>query len=130
MIYMSKNKYEAKMQKIKQQNISKQRKKKLREEKMRYWPKFIMPSTSKLVLSLALFLCIEVLVFCQYMIITTHDTNSLYTMVAALFTFMGTVLGYYMKSTKENTKNGITYETAMAQLQLSSSTNTSEVAVG
>lgn len=83
---------------------------------MKYWPKFVLPSTSKIVLGVSSILCLETLVFCQYMIVVTGDTNALYAMVGALFTFMGIVLGYFLKSTRENTKSGIVYETTMAQI--------------
>lgn len=129
MVYMSKRKYDTQMERIRRNNISKERKRKLREERMKYWPKFILPSTSKIMLGISAFLCLEVLIFCQYMIVITGDTNALYTMVGALFSFMGIVLGYYVKSTRENVKNGITFETTMAQIQ-SETVNESIEAVG
>ena len=129
MVYMTENSYNIKMQKIKRRNESFERKRKLREERMKYWPKFILPSTSKIVLLVVALLCIEILIFCQYMILVTGDTNALYAMVGALVSFVPVVLGYYVKSTKENTKNGITYETAMAKIQ-PSILNVTEEAVG
>jgi hypothetical protein len=85
-----------------------------------------------LVLTVSAILCLEVLIFCQYMIVITGDTNALYTMVGALFSFMGIVLGYFVKSTKQNTSGGITFETAMADkiLQTTLSNNSTEEAVG
>ena len=129
MIYMSKRKFDTQMERVRRNNLSKERKRKLREERMKYWPKFILPSTSKIMLGISAFLCLEVLIFCQYMIVITGDTNALYTMVGALFSFMGIVLGYYVKSTRENVKNGITFETTMAQIQ-SETVNESIEAVG
>jgi len=117
MVYMTKNQYDSKLAKLQKRNENIERRRKLREERMKYWPKFVLPSTSKIVLGISGLLCLEVLIFCQYMIIVTGDTNSLYAMVGALFTFMGTVISYYVKSTRENTKSGIVYETAMAQIQ-------------
>lgn len=130
MVYMTENQYDSKLAKLQKRNESIERRRKLREERMKYWPKFVLPSTSKIVLMVSAILCLEILVFCQYMIIKTGDTNALYAMVGALFTFMPVVIGYFVKSTKQNTVGGITYETAMANIQPPSIDSTTEEAVG
>lgn len=114
---MTKSQYDSKLAKVQKRNETIERRKKLREERMKYWPKFILPSTSKIVLFISGIICVDVLSFCKHMIESTGDTNALYAMVTALFTFMGIVLGYFIKSTKENTKSGIVYETAMANIK-------------
>lgn len=132
MIYMSESKYNAKMKKIKESNLSKERKRMLREERMKYWPKVQLPTTSKLVLIVAVLLCVEIIAFCQYIMIVTLDTSALYTMVGAATTMIPIVLGYFTKSKAENTRGGITYDMAMSQMQeqnLDSSEGTEE-AVG
>ena len=130
MLYMTKNQYDSKLAKIQKRNEGIERRRKLREERMKYFPKFVLPSTSKIVLIIAAILCLEILIFCQYMIVMTGDTNALYAMVGALFTFMPVVIGYFIKSTKENTKNGITFETAMAQMHTQTSSDVNEEPVG
>lgn len=130
MVYMTESQYNSKLAKLQKRNESIEYKRKLREERFKHFPKFVLPSTSKIVLIVSAILCLEVLIFCQYMIVKTGDTNALYAMVGSLFTFMGIVLGYMVKATKENTKFGITYETAMAQIQHPSMNNTTEEAVG
>lgn len=130
MVYMTKNQYDSKLAKLQKRNESIERRRRLREERMKYWPKFVLPSTSKIILIVSAILCLEVLIFCQYMIVKTGDTNALYAMVGSLFTFMGIVLGYMVKSTKQNTVGGITFETAMAQIQTPPTNNTTEEAVG
>lgn len=133
MIYMTENQYNSKLAKIQKRNKTIERRRKLREERIKYFPKFVLPSTSKIVLIVAAILCVEILAFCQYMIVVTGDTNALYAMVGALFSFMAVVLGYFVKSTKENTKNGITYESAMAQMQMpiiNNASDANEEAVG
>ena len=130
MFYMTENQYDYKLEKIKRKNESIERRRKLREERRRYSHKFKLPPTSKIVLIVSSILCLEILAFCQYMILTTGDTNALYAMVGALFTFMGIVLGYFVKSTKQNTSGGITYETAMAQMQMPTTVDVNEEAVG
>lgn len=130
MVYMTESQYDSKLAKLQKRNRGIERRRKLREERMKYWPKFVLPSTSKIVLIVSALLCLEVLAFCQYMIVVTGDTNALYAMVGSLFTFMAIVLGYFVKSTKENTKSGIVYETAMLQKQMPIENNTNEEAVG
>lgn len=111
---MTKSQFDAKLAKAKKRNEGIEYRRRLLEERMKYWPKFVFPSTSKIVLIVAALLCVEILAFCQYMIVVTGDTSSLYAMVGALFSFMAVVLGYFVKSTKENVTGGITFETAMA----------------
>ena len=130
MAYMTKNQYDSELAKLQKRNESIERKRKLRKERMKYFPKIVLPSTSKIVLIVSAILCIEILAFCQYMILVTGDTNSLYAMVGALFSFMALVLGYFVKSTKENTVGGITFETAMIQNQEQSKCENNEEAVG
>lgn len=130
MAYMTKNQYDFKLEKIQKKNEDIEYRRKLRKEKRKYWPKFKLPSTSKIVLLVAALLCVEILVFCQYMILTTGDTNALYAMVGALVSFVPIILGYYVKSMKENTRDGITFETAMAQIKMPQAVDVNEEAVG
>lgn len=113
---MTKSQFDSKLAKAKRRNETLEYRRRLREERMKYWPKFVLPSTSKIVLIVAALLCIEILFFCQYMIVITGDTNALYAMVGTLVTFVPIVIGYMVKSTRENTAGGIVYETTMANL--------------
>lgn len=113
---MTKSQFDAKLAKAKKRNEGVEYRRRLREERMKYWPKFVLPSTSKIVLIVAALLCVEILFFCQYMIVMTGDTNALYAMVGTIATLASIILGYFVKSTKQNTAGGITYETAMASL--------------
>lgn len=113
---MTKSQFDAKLAKAKKRNEGIEYRRRLREERMKYWPKFVLPSTSKIVLIVSALLCVEILFFCQYMIVITGDTNALYAMVGTIATLASIVLGYFVKSTKQNTAGGITYETAMASL--------------
>lgn len=111
---MTKSQFDAKLAKAKKRNEGIEYRRRLREERMKYWPKFVLPSTSKIVLIVAALLCVEILFFCQYMIVMTGDTNALYAMVGTIATLASVVLGYFVKSTKENTSGGVVYESAMA----------------
>lgn len=116
MVYMTKSQFDSKLAKAKRRNETIEYRRRLREERMKYWPKFILPSTSKIVLIVAAILCVEILFFCQWMIVKTGDTNALYAMVGVITALSSIVIGYFVKSTRQNTSGGITYETAMAQL--------------
>lgn len=114
MVCMTRQQFETELVKIQKRNETIEYRRRLREERLKSVPRFTLPSTSKIVLIVSGIMCIEILAFCQYMILVTGDTNALYAMVGALFTFMAIVLGYFVKSTKENSAGGITFETAMA----------------
>ena len=118
MIHMTKSQFDSKLAKVQKRNAGIEYRRRLREERMKYWPKFVLPSTSKIVLIVAAILCVEILFFCQWMIVKTGDTNALYAMVGVITALASIVIGYFVKSTRQNTVGGITYETAMAQLQL------------
>lgn len=112
---MSKEKYEVALQKIKKRNESRERKRKLKEEKRKYWPKFKLPSTSKIVLMAVFLLCIEIVLYCEYAMIVLGDASAMYVLIGVPTTLVPTVLAYYKKSQKENTLGGITYDMAMLE---------------
>ena len=116
MVCMTKQQFETELEKIQKRNETIEYRRRLREERWKTIPKFTKPSTSKIALFVSGLICIEVLVYCQYMIDKLGDASALYAMVGVPVAFMPIVLGYLVKSTKENTAGGITYETAMAGL--------------
>lgn len=120
MICMSQKQFDVKLAKIQKKNKDIEYRRRLREERTKYWPKFVLPSTSKIVLIVAAILCVEILFFCQWMIVKTNDTNSLYAMIGIITALATVVIGYFVKSTKENTVGGIVYETTMASLHTQS----------
>ena len=131
MIYMTKSQFDSKMAKAQKRNAEIEYRRRLREERMKYWPKFVLPSTSKIVLIVAAILCVEILFFCQWMIVQTGDTNALYAMVGVIATLASVVLGYFVKSTRENTEGGVVYLNAANQIGQSSPTLKTETeAVG
>ena len=81
MWHLSEAEYESRMKKIKDSNASKERKRKLKEEKQKYRPKFKLPSTSKLILLGAVLLCLQIVIFCEYVMITLGDTSAMYVLV-------------------------------------------------
>lgn len=131
MTYMTKSQFDSKMAKAQKRNAAIEYRRRLREERTKYWPKFVLPSTSKIVLIVAAILCVEILFFCQWMIVQTGDTNALYAMVGVIATLASVVLGYFVKSTRENTEGGVVYLNAANQIgQSSPSLKTETEAVG
>ena len=110
---MSEEEYESELQKIQKKNESNERKRKLKEKRKRYWPKFKLPSTSKLVLMAVFLLCIEIVLYCEYAMIVLGDASAMYVLIGVPTTLVPTILAYYAKSQKENTAGGITYDMAM-----------------
>lgn len=114
--YISEKEYEARMKKIKHDNVSRERKRKLREEKRKHLPKFKLPSTSKLILLGAILLCLQIVIFCEYVMITLGDTSAMYVLIGIPATLIPVIWSYYSKAKAENTQGGITYDMAMMQM--------------
>ena len=115
---MTKKEYEAKLRKIKLDNENRERKYKLREEKRKYKAQFgfKLPSTSKLILAGIILLCLEIIIFCERLMIKTNDTSSMYVLLGIPVALIPIIWAYYSKSKAENTVGGIVYETVMAQM--------------
>lgn len=112
-MYLSKTKYEKKLRKIKMKNIDYNRKIELKNAKQ--YTYFNFPSVSKLVLFVVFLLCIQIIMFCEYIVWKTGDSSALYTLIGVPVTLVPTVIAYYQKSTKENTVGGIVYESVMKE---------------
>lgn len=126
---MTKSQFDSELEKAKRRNETIEYKRQLREERMKYWPKFKKPPTSKLALWAGFLLMLEVIIFCQYMAIRLYDPSPLVASVGAIGGWMTMFFSYNKKSTVENSRDGIVFETAMAQLQQSQSDSSTE-AVG
>ena len=114
---MTKQEYEEALWKIKRKNQEKRRKQKLKEEKNKYKQKKKLPSTSKLILIGAVLLCLEIIIFCEYLMWKTSDLTAMYVLIGIAASLASIVLGYYIKSKAENTTGGLVYESAMEELR-------------
>ena len=114
--YITEKEYEARMKKIKHDNVSRERKRKLREAKRKGLPKMKLPSTSKLILIGAVLLCLQIVIFCEYVMITLGDTSAMYVLIGIPATLIPVIWSYYSKAKAENTQGGITYDMAMKQM--------------
>lgn len=113
--YLSKKKFEEKYAKIQRRNASIARKQLLKKERRKYAPKIKKPSTSKALLWTAVFICVEIICFCEFAFVITRDTSFLYVLAGVPTTLVPTIVSYYNKAKCENTAGGIVYETAMAE---------------
>ena len=119
--YMTKQEYEDALWEIKRKNQEKRRKQKLKEEKNKYKQKKKLPSTSKLILIGAVLLCLEIIVFCEYLMWKTSDLTAMYVLIGIAASLASIVLGYFIKSKAENTSGGLIFESAMEELRQSGS---------
>lgn len=115
MKYISEKEYDSYLKKIQAKNKSKERLLNLKKEKNKFKPK--LPSTSKLILLGVILLCLEIVIFCEYIILTTYTTDAMYALIGIPATLIPIVWSYYSKSKAENTVGGIVYETAMKEQQ-------------
>ena len=113
MNYMTEREYNIKLEKVKAKNESKLFKAKLKAEKNKYKRKFKLPSTSKLILLGVILMCVEIVVFCQYLMVRTSDTSALYVLIGIPATLIPIIWAYFSKSKAENTAGGIVYESAI-----------------
>lgn len=113
MNYISEREYEAQMRRLKKINESREREKKLKEERYKYGFRFKMPSTSKIVLFVSLVICLQIIFFCERLMVELKDTSALYVLLGIPAAMAPIIWAYFSKAKAENTKNGIVYETAM-----------------
>lgn len=117
MFHLTEKEYEARMEKIEEQNKSRERKRKLKEARLKGLPKLKLPSTSKLILIGAVLLCLQIIIFCERMMMLLGDTSAMYVLVGIPATLIPIIWGYYSKAKAENTVGGIVYEQAMKSNQ-------------
>lgn len=130
MFDLTKEEFEKKLAEIQEKNKQKEYRRLLREERKKHRPKFKLPSTSKLILLVAFLLCLEIIIFCEYMMVKTGDLSSLYAMIGIASALIPLCLGYYFKSKAENTAGGITYDMAMMEANQNLNYEESTDAVG
>lgn len=130
MFDLTKEEFEKKLAEIQEKNKQKEYRRLLREERKKSRAKFKLPSTSKLILLVAFLLCLEIIIFCEYMMIKTGDLSSLYSMIGVASALIPLCLGYYFKSKAENTAGGITYDMAMLEANQNLNYEESTDAVG
>lgn len=76
------------------------------------------PNTSKLIVFVVFAICLQILWFSEHMISLTGDTSYMYALIGIPAALIPTILGYYAKASKENQVGGITYDTAMSNLEI------------
>ena len=87
----------------------------LRNAREKYWPKPKKPSTAKVALAYIFGSCTIVQVYSMVAMWHFADLSPLISLIGATVGEAISYCAYAAKSTKENTKGGITYEMAMAQ---------------
>lgn len=117
MRYISDSEYRRRLKKIQRDNASAERHRKLEAERDKGRPKIKLPSTSKVVLFGIMAICLEIVIFCEWLMVVTHDTSSMYALIGIVSGLAVSIFGYYSKAKAENTVGGIKYEAAMHEIQ-------------
>ena len=115
MWYMTEKKYNEKMLDLQIRNRQIEIRQNLKAEKNKYRKPFKLPPTSKLVLLTVILLCLEVIVFCEYIALQRGDMRALYALLGLPVTLSPAIWGYYSKAKAENILGGIVYEAAMSE---------------
>ena len=115
---MSEREYTARLKQVKAENISRQRKQSLKAERDKYRKPVKLPSTSKLILLVVILINIQIIWFVEKAMMRWGDFSAAYALIGIPATLIPVIWGYYSKSKAENTKGGITYDSAMAQMQI------------
>lgn len=114
--YLTSREYELELKKIKAQNRQIEMKRNLKAAKVSRF-NFKKPNTSKLIVFVVFAICLQILWFSEHMISLTGDTSYMYALIGIPAALIPTILGYYAKASKENQVGGITYDTAMCNLE-------------
>ena len=114
--YLTSREYELELKKIKAQNRQIEMKRNLKEAKVKRF-NLKKPNTSKLIVFVVFAICLQILWFSEHMISLTGDTSYMYALIGIPAALIPTILGYYAKASKENQVGGITYDTAMCNLE-------------
>ena len=122
MFYMSEKEFRKEMRKARLKNESLARKQELLKVKNEY-KKDKKHSTTKLI-AVDLFVLLNIVLgFSMYMMYHLSDLTYLGVLITDIAAQVITFLIYVVKSTKENTRGGITYETAIRSLERTSNIN-------
>lgn len=114
--YLTSRKYELELKKIKAKNRQIEMKRNLKAAKVKRF-NLKKPNTSKLIVFVVFAICLQILWFSEHMISLTGDTSYMYALIGIPAALIPTILGYYAKASKENQVGGITYDTAMCNLE-------------
>lgn len=114
--YLTSREYELELKKIKAQNRQIEMKRNLKAAKVKRF-NLKKPNTSKLIVFVVFAICLQILWFSEHMISLTGDTSYMYALISIPAALIPTILGYYAKASKENQVGGITYDTAMCNLE-------------
>ena len=114
--YLTSREYELELKKIKAQNRQIEIKRNLKAAKVKRF-NLKKPNTSKLIVFVVFAICLQILWFSEHMISLTGDTSYMYALIGIPAALIPTILGYYAIASKENQVGGITYDTAMCNLE-------------
>ena len=71
---------------------------------------------SKIVMGLLFILALQIVIYAEYIMFLTRDVAPLYTLIGISASLTAAFFGYLSHSKAENTKGGIVYDSAMAEM--------------
>lgn len=116
---MTEEKFKKKLNRIEQKNASDEMRETLKNA--RHSKKLVFPSTTKLIMIYLFIILNAVLVYCLIAMWHFGNLTHLGTLITDVISQVIVFLVYCVKSAKENTKGGIVYETAMANIGMEDS---------
>ena len=101
---MTNEEFKQELEEIREKNKQHEMKHRLRKERMKGLPHFNFkkPRTSKMVVWTVIGMCIQILLFSEYMAVKTGDTSFMYSLVAIPAALLPTVLSYMKNSRIEH----------------------------
>ncbi|MCC8066904.1 MAG: hypothetical protein LIO94_07360 [Clostridiales bacterium] len=111
--------YESRLKELDEKQEAIELKKKVRDREIqlglrRDWKK---PAWSKAMMILIFAVCIEIIIYSEWVMFTRYDLSALYALIGVPAAMFGVFWTYCEKSKAENTKGGITYDTAMKKME-------------
>lgn len=111
---MNQKEYQRKIQLEKHKNQQARMRQNIRDvRKKRRKPLKLNLSYSKFVLLGMIIMCFQIVLFCEYAIVTLADASAMYALIGIPVALAPIIWGYYSKSKAENTSGGIVYDMAM-----------------
>lgn len=74
-------------------------------------------SASKIVIAAMIILCLQIILYAEWVMATLQDITALYVLIGVPATLAVSIWGYFSKSKAENMQGGLVYEATMRELE-------------
>ena len=111
---MTDQQYKDQLAKIELQNRQILLRRQLWAKRLEVFPKIKLPSMSKLIVILMVISYFGIIIYTCYEMHVQCDLSSLYALIGISASMSAVIWGYFSKAKAENTRGGLTFESAMA----------------